>query len=110
VPPTLRKEMSGVCKACFAGDSSRLPARHMQVSWVWKEPRTADCILASDIHTHTHAVSDSLFAPNTPTRVNHSPPSCVLASCTTWTRTASASQTPWGSWLTSSRPGATGCR
>jgi hypothetical protein len=30
VPPTLRKEMSGVCKACFAGDS-RGRAGHMQV-------------------------------------------------------------------------------
>lgn len=31
VPNTLRKEMGGVCKACFAGDSSKLPTRNMQV-------------------------------------------------------------------------------
>lgn len=31
VPNTLRKEMAGVCKACFAGDSSRVRAGHMQV-------------------------------------------------------------------------------
>jgi len=31
VPGTLKKEMAGVCRACFAADSSK-SARHMQVS------------------------------------------------------------------------------
>lgn len=30
VPPHMRKEMGGVCRACFASDSSRLQARSMQ--------------------------------------------------------------------------------
>lgn len=32
VPAGLKREMGGVCNACFQGDSSRIQARGMQVS------------------------------------------------------------------------------
>jgi hypothetical protein len=31
VPDHMRREMAGVCRACFASDSSKLQARNMQV-------------------------------------------------------------------------------
>jgi hypothetical protein len=44
VPSTLRKEMSGVCKACFQGDNKAAHARHMQVRAV-RTPGLSACVL-----------------------------------------------------------------
>jgi hypothetical protein len=51
VPPTLRKEMSGVCKACFAGDS-RGRAGHMQVT---NNTQHLHTVKAGSLHVCTHS-------------------------------------------------------